>query len=497
MTRWLALSLLLLFLPAPAFAADTSEGAISIAALADTKAPYQNQSVLYTIRVVARAGTSRVSLSDIQVANAIVERQGEPEIRRSVESGAPVNIIQFHFIITPLQPGPVTVPPAVLKGDIDAPDNLGASDPLGGSFMASMLRAMNAISAFAGNRSFSVASNATVLNVKPPAVPTDPWLPLASLKISEDMSAPQSVRVGDSLTRKITLLADGAVGSQLPDVEDQQSHGDFRVYTDKTVTGQGVDKKTGFLLGWRTESFSLVAQKPGAVVLPAIRISWWNAVTNTAATAELPARTIKVLPGSTARSVAADNADLNPDHGMVARSAAGTPSGTLSGFMGFRSGLWQILAAATVAGLLFAVFWWLGRRHRSNAAENSRRATVPAAKPRPRKPPSDSTAATELKHIRMPEELQKFLQRHAHQHWGTARNASLERIFAALTASGAEYAREDIDALTKGVSAALYAGRAADMEDLKKRCRRIITASKRKRSGSRKTHQKLACLNPD
>src|SRR5665213_2584694 len=139
MTRWLAFSLALLFLSAPAFAADFGQGAISIAALADTKTPYQNQSVLYTIRIVARAGISQVSLSDIHVANAIVERQGEPEIRRSVENGAPVNIVEFHFIITPLQPGSVTVPPAVLKGDIDVPDSIAASDPLGGSFMAGML----------------------------------------------------------------------------------------------------------------------------------------------------------------------------------------------------------------------------------------------------------------------------------------------------------------------------------------------------------------------
>ena len=495
MTRWLALSLLLLFPPASAFAADAGESAISIAALADTKAPYQNQSVLYTIRVVARAGTSRVSLSDIQVANAIVERQGEPEIRRSVENGAPANIIQFHFIITPLQPGPVTIPPAVLKGDIDTPDSITASDPLGGSFMAGMLRAMNAISAFAGGRSFSVASNATVLNVKPPAVPTDPWLPLASLKISEDLSAPQSVRVGDSLTRKITLLADGAVGSQLPDVEDQQNHGDFRVYTDKTATGQDIDKKAGSLLGWRTESFSLVAQKAGSVVLPAIRISWWNTVTNTAATAELPARTIKILPGSPARSVAsASNADLKPGAGMVTHEPAMKPSRTPSGFTGFA--LWKIPAAVLIIGFPFVILW-RGWRNRIKARAHSHGSIVPMSKPRPQKSRSGSVAAAELKHIRAPEELQKFLQNYAHQHWGTTRNASLERIFAALTMSGVENVGEDADALSKGISAALYAGRAADMEDLKRRCRRIIAASKRKRSGSRKTHQKLACLNPD
>src|ERR1700722_6233682 len=114
MTRRLAIALLLLLLPATAFAAG--DGAVSISASASTEAPYQNQSILYTVRVVARATVSNLSLDDPRVANAIVERLGEPQIRRSTENGAAINLIEFFFIITPLRPGSATIPPVVLKG---------------------------------------------------------------------------------------------------------------------------------------------------------------------------------------------------------------------------------------------------------------------------------------------------------------------------------------------------------------------------------------------
>jgi hypothetical protein len=488
MTRWLAIVLLLFVLPAPAFAA----AAVSISASASTQSPYQNQSILYTLRVVAHAGVSNVSLGELHVANAIVERQGEPQVQRSVENGTPVNLVDFHFIVTPLQPGSVAIPPVVLKGEIETPDSA-PSDPFGGSFMASMLRAMNAISSLAGGQSFSVTSNATVLNVRPPIAGIDTWLPLASLKITEDALATQSVRVGDLISRKITLSATGAVGSQLPDVEEQQNHGDFRVYADKPVMGQTIDK-TGAILAWRTESFGLVPQRPGILVLPAVKVSWWNVVTDKIATAELPRRAIKVLPGAAVQGPANDNIDPARGPGMP-RGAAATWKSPI-GIPNFRAWPWEIFWGGLIVGLLSITFWWLTWRRKFRFARIDRRSVALQVKPRPQLR-TGSTAVVALKHVREPEELKAFLQAYAHEHWGTARNASLEKIFATRKGSGTGNERDDIDALVEGISAALYAGRPVDIEDLKKRCQRLIMASKKWRTGRHKANHQLASLNPD
>jgi hypothetical protein len=493
MTRWLVIALLLLFLPASAFAA--ADGAVSISASASTEVPYQNQSVLYTVRVVARAAVSNVSLSELRVANAIVERQDEPRVRRSTENGAPVNLVEFHFIITPLQPGPATIPPVILKGETETPD-VTPSDQFGGGFMAGMLRAMNAISSLAGGQSFSAASNKTILNVRPPVAAINPWLPLASLKLTEDTPVAQSLRVGDLISRKITLSANGAVGSQLPDVEEQQNHRDFKVYTDKPIMGQTIDK-TGVILASRTETFSLVPQHRGTLILPAVKVSWWNVVTNRVATAELPQRIINVLPGGTAQSSGNDDVDLARGRGM-SRGAATAPSKSPGGILNSRGGLWKILETALIVSLLPITFWWLTWRRKLRFAGNDRGSVALEVMPRLRKARSDSTGVVALKQVREPEELKAFLQHYAHEYWGTAKNASLEKIFAAWKVPEVGSERNDIDALIERISVALYAGRPADIEDLKRRCQRVLMVSKKKRTSLRKGNQKkLACLNPD
>jgi hypothetical protein len=488
MTRWLALALLFLFLPTSGFAAD----AVSISASASTKSPYQNQSILYTVRVIAHTGVSNVSLSDLRAANAIIEREGEPKVRQSDENGVPVVLVDFNFIITPLKAGSIVIPPVVLKGEIEAPDSV-PSNPFGGSFMANMMRTMNAISSLAGDQSFSAASNATVLNIRPPVEGMDSWLPLASLKITEDASAPQSVRVGDLISRKITLSANGAVGSQLPDVEGQQNRGDFKVYADRPVMGQTIDK-TGAILAWRTESFSLVPQHPGMLVLPAVTVSWWNVLTDKIATAELPQRTIKVLSGGAGRSGADGNVDLAQGRGI----SRGTESSKLpSGISSFGDYPWKILVAALVGGLLSITFLLLIWRRKFGFAWNNRGSVDPKAMLLFEKSRSVSTDLAALKHVREPEELKTFLQSYAHEHWGVAKNASLERIFATRRVSGSASEIGDIDTFVEGISAALYAGKLADIEDLKKQCRRAMTASKKRRTGRHRGNQQLASLNPD
>ena len=176
---------------------------VSITAKASTTTPYRNQPILYTIRCVVRGYVSGVGLSDISVSNAIVQRQGKPDVYDQVQNGVPVRVVEFHYIITPLQPGKITIPPAVLKGKIGTPYFGPMIDPFGGTFMfsARARQALDFFSSFGGDP-FRVASNATLLDVKPPASAMDPWLPLTSLKITEDIDASQPVRVGEPLNSK-------------------------------------------------------------------------------------------------------------------------------------------------------------------------------------------------------------------------------------------------------------------------------------------------------
>ena len=501
MRRLLPFAVLLILLPLSALHAATSAkpeadgsaqtdvegGRISVTAKADTATPYQNQPVLYTVRVVVRAGVSKMTASEIDITDAIVEDTGNADVSDGVEHGRPVKVAEFHYIITPLQAGKITIPAVVVEGEFQAP----SLDPSGGSAVSSATQqALNFFSTY-GGEPFKIASNATVLNVKPPVAAMDPWLPLTSLKISEKLDAARSIHVGEPVTRKITLSATGAVGSQLPDIGAQQQFGNFRAYADRPVMGENFDSKTGVISGWRTDSYSVIARSAGALVLPAIRISWWDVVNNRAAIAELPERVFHILPAKTAQGPPV-NADHVQDQQQAGKPQQRRAHWLQNAFADIGLALPYAGASVVIAALLFGAFRWGEPKRRILRFKD---AVFAAMKAQPSSVASGMSSGGALKDVQTAEELKIFLQAYAHRHWGTPKNASLEMIFS-LSPDWPTKLDDDVKALTKEISAALYAGGTADVEDLKRRSRRVLKALRPRAKSSRQYREELSILNP-
>lgn len=471
--------------PAPASSQMTADGSmVSVSAKAGTATPYQNQSIQYTIRCVVRGSIFDLSLSDISVSSAIVEPQGKPVVHDQIENGVAVRVAEFRYIVTPLQPGKMTIPPVTLQGKFETPDLASVRGAFGENNSSGLRQILNFFSAF-GGQTFSVTSNSTTLDVKAPAARLDPWLPLTSLKIIDDIDTSQAVRAGEPLTRKLTLLADGAAGSQLPDLESQQGDADFKVYADKPATGEDIDEKSGAILGWRKESYSLVALKPGRLVLPAIKLSWWDTVNNKIATTEVPERVLNILPGAAVQNAPAAGATARLAPAQPQHHAVPVQTGRLLLY-----GFFGMLAF----GLLYALFRWVKRWRKDGRSE----ATALIVMPQKRnlgEPASGSVLKGALKKVRTAEELKDFLQAYACEHWGAAKNASLETIFAALSDSLPEPENEDATVIAREIAAALYGGKAANVEDLKRRCMRVMAALGKGIRGQGR-RQKLPSLNP-
>ncbi|HEY5338379.1 MAG TPA: hypothetical protein VIJ85_09265 [Rhizomicrobium sp.] len=468
---------------------DVTAGMVSVTASADTATPYQNQAVLYTVRVVVRANISSTSLSDVSVANAIVEARGEPDVSDQIEHGMPARVAEFHYIITPLQPGKMTIPAIVLHGEFRAPNISALADPSGSfAFSHGTQQSLNFFSTY-GAEPFSIVSNAVTLNVKPPAAAMDPWLPLTSLTISEATGPSPSVHVGEPLTRKITLSAKGAVGSQLPDVQAQQENGNFRAYADRPTMGENVDKKTGAISGWRTDSYSVIAQSAGRLVLPAIKISWWDVVNNRAATAQLPERIVNILPATAALTPPAHDASTTD------RKQTGKPAQLwrrLQNFLISRAFIFGFLSVV-IAALLFGA--WLQMKDNIRPTWEALSAFL-MVKHRPQNPALNTSPEGKLRHVRTAAELNIFLQAYAHRQWGTPKTASLEKIFSMSQGSRTPRESDDIAVVTKETGAALYANKTVDVEDLKKRSRRILRSLRNSSTRDRKSREKLSRLNP-
>ncbi|MDB5741252.1 MAG: hypothetical protein JWP16_2292 [Alphaproteobacteria bacterium] len=466
----------------PAFAAGPATAPVSITASGDTTMPYQNEAVRYTVRCVIRAGLSNVTMTDPAVENAIVTRLGDPQVHVAVVNGAPAKVVDFHYVITPMQAGKMVIPAFVLQGNIEAESLEAANDPFGGNFMAGVRQAMRALSNMSSGVPFRVASNESRLEVKAPATPMDPWLPLKSLKIEED-TALQEPQVGEPMIRKITLSAIGAVGSQLPDTEAQEDHDAFRVYADRPAIKTDTDKDSGAISSQRIENYSMVPQRAGRLVLPAIRVSWWDTVNNRPATAVLPARTIKVQPGAHAPNtvipvVDATGGTIWKDRSFAAYWARKLLAGTMSLLP------YGALVVLASLGLVGAVrLWRTGRRRRHRAFSPDRK-----------NPLRGSAGLDALKQVRTAEDLKAFLQAYAQQQLGIPANTPLESMFPRLALS--PKLDEDAQILVRALTGALYAGRTADIEDLKLRTWRLLTGLKRQTVSRRPGGDKLPGLNP-
>ena len=165
-------------------------------------------------------------------------------------------------------------------------------------------------------RRLRMASSPIELQVKsvPDDFPGEVWLPARELNLTEKWSLdPESLEVGDSTTRTLTLIAKGLQGSQLPplsSIQGTMNIPELRFYPDQESIEQS--ELADGLQGQRIQSEALVARSGGNWTLPEIRIPWWNTETDTLQFAVLPARSVSVsalsIPGTEAPTVVTDSA---------------------------------------------------------------------------------------------------------------------------------------------------------------------------------------------
>lgn len=103
--------------------------------------------------------------------------------------------------------------------------------------------------------------------------------------------------VGDSVTRELTLQADGAMAMSLPVPELSEVNNLRRYLSTPQVTS--LNDGRGNLNGaQRIDSASYQIERPGTVTLPAIQLRWWDASANQLRIKTLPALSFEAAKGA-------------------------------------------------------------------------------------------------------------------------------------------------------------------------------------------------------
>ena len=311
-------------------ASDNELAPVFIEVSLDQPSVYVQAQALLTLRVyhsVALYDDS--SLTPLHIDDAIVEQLGESRTYEKLINGVRHGVIERRYGIYPQRSGELLIPAQTFSAtQVDSQQST-APAPLGPK----------------PGKLLHVTSTEIPLTVlpKPETYPPNaPWLPARSLSMSETWNPePDHTLVGDSLTRTLTLKAEGLSSAQLPPLPATDVNG-LRRYPDLPQLSNQVTENG--LIGSREEREALVPTRVGQIELPAVEVVWWNTHEDHLEHTYLPARTLL--------------AAANPNQ-AVDTPASGTPTAFNEASSLW---LWQLstllLACTTLASL---ALWWRAR----------------------------------------------------------------------------------------------------------------------------------------
>ena len=259
--------------------ADSSPKEVILEAEVDNPRPYVQQHTVLTIRLYRAVSMNDASLTEPKLTGveAVVERLGDDIGYKTDLAGTRYGVVERKYAIFPQNSGAITIQPLRFDGRVGT--NRGfITDP------------------FASGRMVRVRSKPIELAVQPipAAFAGRVWLPARSVNLIESWPGDTSTfRVGEPVTRTLTLSATGLTASQLPELGARVPDG-IKQYPDQAVLNTKANG--GILVSSRQEKIAMIPSRPGEFSLPEVAVPWWNTESGRMEFARLPERVINVLP---------------------------------------------------------------------------------------------------------------------------------------------------------------------------------------------------------
>jgi hypothetical protein len=254
----------------------------------ETAEGFVGAEVLYTVRVYDQGKMQSGTLRPPEVPGAAIESSGDSTSREVILDGQRYNLHEQQFRITPEEPGTLQIAPAILEARMQ---------PKPG---ANRRRTRGFFNDFFDRAGLNgplrrVASNPITFEVRARPDSTEGWfLPAKLVQLGEVWSAESGdLRLGDALTRTVTLRVLGATSEQLPAFVIPGPTG-ARQYAEGTR--QGTRPTADGTISVREESVSIVPTAAGTLEFPAVEIKWFDIDAEEAKVARLPARSFEILP---------------------------------------------------------------------------------------------------------------------------------------------------------------------------------------------------------
>lgn len=266
---------------------------------------YVQEQLLFTVRLYYTInGIRNPQFTELEMPNSVIQLIGSPNQYEKLIDGVRYGVYEKRYVIFPQRSGPLEIPDMLFRGEVtDGSSNF-------------VFRNLN-------TRRVTAFIEGTTIEVKqrPASVQADSmWLPVTNLRLEETWDPPLAeMQIGDTVTRTVTMVADGLDGAVLPPFTASTIAG-ANVYPDPpAIERTFVD---GSIVGTRSESMSIVPTASGELVIPQISVPWWNVETDEAEVSIVPATRIQVA----ALAGAAPSEQTVASSGDLARLLAAAPT---------------------------------------------------------------------------------------------------------------------------------------------------------------------------
>ncbi|MCG6230807.1 BatD family protein [Vibrio furnissii] len=263
--------------------APSSDDLVEVRSQLSHSTLYPNESALFKARLIIKADPRR--LQDPKIAPPTIDGMelkaaSEPNQYQTVMDGIQVTIVDQDFRITASQAGDFTLTEPSLQGAL-----IYGSSYNGGTRILPL----------------KTTPKTYTIHVEPkPADYQGTWLPTSQLTLREQWLDSQgkpisgsryATKVGDSITREVTVQVTGLTQEQLPNIHLTYPDS-VRVYDEKP---QFATLDNGDVT--MTLKQVLIPRQTGDITLPKVAMQWWDTVTKAQKTASADGLTLSVAAG--------------------------------------------------------------------------------------------------------------------------------------------------------------------------------------------------------
>jgi len=390
------------------------EAGVEPSVASSAQSPYVQQQVPYTVRLYFDDALRDGTLSEPQIADAVIEPVGDERRSTVTRGGRQYQVIERRYAIFPQKSGELQIPPLRFEGHMANPDGGRAGRQPGSSLMQRFLQnsplandpffrggglQQDPFGVFADpGRDVRVLSPAVKLTVRPRPAGQSVWLPAADVRLHDSWAdAPPQLRAGEPVSRTITIEADGLSGAQIPALELPESAA-LRLYREPPQQTTHSDGRR--LVGISRQTLTYIPAASGALTIPGVVQEWWDTSKDAAAQTRLPEWQLNVAQGAAASAASPQAPAQAPPRAPSSAAIPGNAAPAVAQLPMDEGPTAYWPWAVALMALLGAVVVWLLRR-RGFAAGG---ATVTASAgrspvPRQSKPPAAADRSTALREL--------------------------------------------------------------------------------------------------